>query len=46
VAFPVHGALTGTHPTVYLAVASFLAEAIGATVCECSDRDGSSSEKA
>lgn len=33
-------ALTGKHPTVCLAVESFLAEAIGASVRECCDRDG------
>jgi len=32
-------ALTGKHPTVCLAVESFLAEAIGASVRECCDRD-------
>jgi hypothetical protein len=33
-------ALTGKHPTVCLAVESFLAEALGANVRECCDRDG------
>jgi predicted ArsR family transcriptional regulator len=33
-------ALTGKHPTVCLAVESFLAEALGASVRECCDRDG------